>query len=111
MRKKRSTRRWVSAFLLFVFIFSSTPRQWLHNLVTNHQDTYINVTADKLILTTSGFHCNCDNLVVQSPFINYDGPADLTIPAFFVLYQAAAIPGFISAPHLFSELRGPPVIS
>jgi hypothetical protein len=101
-------RSLISGFLLCIFTFSITPKQWLHDVIANHKDSYAYSVDGRIILTTAGFHCNCDNLVVQSPFIHYDGPAELKAPAFFVLHQTASINNLISAHHFFSELRGPP---
>jgi hypothetical protein len=109
VERNQTIRRLISGLLLCIFTFSITPKQWLHDIVTNHKDSYAKSVDGKAILTTTGFHCNCDNLVVQSPFIYYDGPAEINAPAFFVLHQTATISNLISAYHFFSELRGPPV--
>jgi len=101
----------VAALMLCVFIFSITPKQWLHDVITNHKDSWSYSFDGKQILSPSGFHCNCDCLVVQSPFIYYNGPAEINAPLFFVLHQTATISNLISAHHFFSELRGPPIIS
>jgi hypothetical protein len=101
-------RSLISGLLLCIFTFSITPKQWLHDIVTRHKDSYANSIDGKIILTTAGFHCNCESLVVQSPFIHYDSPAEINAPAFFVLHQTPAVINLISAHHFFSELRGPP---
>ena len=57
--------------MLIVFAFSVTPRILLHSLVADHRDTprkHNNSTEQQLSKT--GFNCNCDNLVVESPFVN-----------------------------------------
>ena len=101
-------KRVVAILMLCVFIFSITPKQWLHNVITDHKDSYAVSIDGKAILTTTGFHCNCDNLVVQSPFINYDLSAELNVPEFFVQHRFTAISNLISTDHFFSSLRGPP---
>jgi len=108
VNRNQAIRRLISALLLCIFTFSITPKQWLHDILANHKDSFANSVDGKIILTTTGFHCNCENLVVQSPFISYDGPAEVNAPAFFVLHQSATISNFISSYHFFSELRGPP---
>jgi hypothetical protein len=108
VNRNQTIRRLISGLLLCIFTFSITPKQWLHDVIANHKDSYAYSVDGKIILTTAGFHCNCDNLVVQSPFISYDGPAEVNAPAFFVLYQSATISNLISAHHFFSSLRGPP---
>jgi hypothetical protein len=108
VNRNQAIRRLISGLLLCIFTFSVTPKQWLHDIIANHKDTNAYAVDGKIILTRVGFHCNCENLVVQSPFISYDGPAELNAPAFLVLHQTATISNLISSYHFFSELRGPP---
>jgi hypothetical protein len=108
MYKRQNIKRLAAGLLLFVFILSITPKQWLHDLVTNHKDSWAVSFAGKQTITSTGFHCNCDNLVAESPFIYYDGPAEPGIAASFVLHQTATSGRIISSYHYFSSLRGPP---
>jgi len=56
----------------------------------------------------SGFRCDCDNLVVNTPFIHVDGPKELTITKFFADYEVSTINNFTAGHNFFSHLRGPP---
>ena len=94
--------------MLCIFVFSITPKQWLHDVITNHHDSRSNAADDKQSVSTSGFHCKCDNLVVQSPFINYEASEVVNLPEFFILHQTEIAGNLISAYHFFSSLRGPP---
>jgi hypothetical protein len=111
MYKNTVIKNVIAVLMLCVFVFSITPKQWLHDVVTNHKDSRSGSIDDKQSISTSGFHCKCDNLVVQSPFINYEAPEVVNLPEFFVQYQTSIVSNLISAKHFFSELRGPPAIS
>ncbi|MES1220688.1 MAG: hypothetical protein ABUT20_34630 [Bacteroidota bacterium] len=94
--------------MLLVFAFSVTPKQWLHDLVTHHKDSpSISFNGDQSI-SASGFHCNCDNIVVQSPFLSFDVTNDLIHPEFFEQHQITTLSNFISSYHYNFSLRGPP---
>ena len=59
-------------------------------------------------LTSSGFKCNCDNLVAESSFL-FDHHL-FSFPVFtsfssFIIKDVS----FSSAPGIYSSLRGPPV--
>lgn len=109
MYKNKAIKNVIAVLMLCIFVFSITPKQWLHDIITNHHDSRSPVsTDDRQSISISGFHCKCDNLVVQSPFIIYEGPEAINLPEVFVLHQTEISGNFISAYHLFSSLRGPP---
>ncbi|MFI5133963.1 MAG: hypothetical protein ACHQEB_06485 [Chitinophagales bacterium] len=99
--------------MLCVFAFSITPKQWLHDIVFNHKDTYTicndgNPTAH---LHKAGIHCDFDNLVVRSPFVDDGNTIDLIIPKLFSLQQVSRVDNINSSQLFFFSLRGPPVIA
>ena len=109
MYKNKAIKNVIAVLMLCIFVFSITPKQWLHDVITNHHDSRSPVsTDDKQSISISGFHCKCDNLVVQSPFINYEASEVINLPEFPVLHQIAIASNFISSYHFFSSLRGPP---
>lgn len=112
MNTRFTIRPFLAGILLTVFAFSITPRQVLHDWLANHKDTSHH--CDYRGITHFGvneFHCNCDNLVAESPFTSQ--------PDLFEFHQLPVLAGragFI--PHLFYReapgffsLRGPPVVS
>jgi hypothetical protein len=106
--RNQTIRNLVSGLLLCLFTFSVTPKQWLHNIFADHKDFYSNATGDHLQFTKSGFRCDCDNLVVNTPFIQVDGPGELTIGQFFQNYQGTTICNCNTGHHFLFHLRGPP---
>jgi hypothetical protein len=95
--------------MLIIFGFSITPKIILHNIVANHKDTPFqsgdNASAQ---LYAAGFNCNCDNLVVESPFTSDFNPLEIKAIIFFKPHFAEIITSFYSQHHFYSELRGPP---
>jgi len=96
--------------MLFIFAFSVTPKQWLHDLVTHHKDAPCISFDGTRSLSTSGFHCNCDNIVVESPFLFYDGSSETLAPDFFETHPVTSAGYFISTYKSNSSLRGPPCL-
>jgi len=97
--------------MLIVFAFSVTPKILLHNLVADHRDTPRSHNNSKQNqLSKTGFNCNCENLVVESPFVNDFVPFNLSIASQFANRQFVYNDDFRSVNHFYFELRGPPAI-
>ena len=96
--------------MLAVFAFSVTPKILLHNLVADHKDTPIKSNhSNQEQFSRAGFNCNCDNLVVESPFLNDFIPVDLSVEKQFALQKISYADNFHSLNYFYFELRGPPV--
>lgn len=108
MYKNKAIKSVAAVLMLCIFIFSITPKQWLHDIVTKHKDSVFVSFDGKQSLSRTGFHCDCDNLVLQSPFINYNLNVEIRLPEIFVQRQLASISNIVSYYHFFSSLRGPP---
>jgi hypothetical protein len=101
----------LAVFFLLLFAFCITPTRTLHNLVANHTDKRIHFkTKDpyQSQISKLGFHCQCDNLVSESPFVAETGfPAIGIAPAFVSCEEKLSV--FFYPSHIFcSGLRGPP---
>jgi len=110
MRKNYIIRSVLATLMLAVFAFSVTPKILLHNLVADHKDTPIKSNhSNQEQISKAGFNCNCDNLVVESPFVNDFTPVDLSIEKQFAKQKIFFKNNFFSLQHFYFELRGPPV--
>lgn len=110
MRKNNVIKSVLATLMLAVFAFSVTPKILLHNLVADHKDTPIKSNhSNQEQVSKAGFNCNCDNLVVESPFINDFIPVDLSLKKEFVQQQNFFKNNFNSLHYFYFELRGPPV--
>jgi hypothetical protein len=106
--KNQTIRSFISGLLLFLFTFSITPKKWLHDIFADHKDFYSNTAGDHLQFIKSGFRCDCENLVVNTPFIHVDGPKELVITKFFPAYHGTTINNYHAGYHFLFHLRGPP---
>jgi hypothetical protein len=98
--------------MLVLFGFSTTPKLVLHNLLANHKDTPVNSsTSRNAELTASGFHCDVENLVVESPFLFENINLNFDIKLVFATYQNKPTHNFYSTENLVSCPRGPPSIA
>jgi hypothetical protein len=102
-------KKLLGGVMLVVFGFSVTPKILLHNLVADHRDTprTQNYTNEQQ-LSKTGFNCNCDNLVVESPFVNNYVPIELQLTRQFFETQIVYIDRFYSVDFFYFKLRGPP---
>lgn len=98
--------------MLVLFAFSITPKLLLHNLVANHKDTPLKSSTNKTQqFDVAGFNCGCDNLVVESPFVENFIAAEIVAPSFFSLHINPEIKNFISVNQFYVGLRGPPSLA
>lgn len=110
--KNRLIQIIASGFLLLIFIFSVTPKIFLHNCVANHKDSAPkSAGSHQQQLGNTSFNCNCDNIVSESPFTSQYYHFELTaFQSFPVKPQIKSAP-FYSSPYFFFPLRGPPSMS
>jgi hypothetical protein len=101
-------RRLLAALFLLLFAFCVTPKRFLHDLLANHRDTIMMHGVPQQQVTTSGFHCNVDDLVVVAPFlpgIQITAPPKLNTGS---AHFSDPVISIILADRLESDNRGPP---
>jgi hypothetical protein len=102
-------RQLLAGFLLLIFIFSITPKKFLHDAIANHKDKVAVVTAgNEKQLSNSGFICKCDSLVAESPFTNEILYFDLAQFPVFSIQKDTQLYHFYTSDYFFFALRGPP---
>jgi hypothetical protein len=110
MQNSNKIRRFSAAFFLILFSFCITPKRFLHDLLAHHKDTRTETQKTALISTT-GFHCHADDLVVVEPFIpeiqNYTAPVLLSGVFTFKSTVASLVYIYLSR----SDNRGPPAFT
>lgn len=103
-------RKILAVVMLNVFAFSVTPKIILHNLVADHRDTPRSQNHSKdQQLSKTGFNCNCDNLVVESPFTDDQKSVQIIISSFFLPQAIENIQRFNAGHHFYFLLQRPPV--
>jgi hypothetical protein len=110
LRKNQVIRKCLASLMLVIFVFSLTPKIFLHSLIATHKDTFSNSLDTKTHIEKKGFHCDCDDLVVESPFIPNDVNFNVVIPTLYPQLSAQEINNFSSAFPISFGLRGPPVL-
>ena len=109
--KNQLIRSFLAGVLLIIFTFSITPKNILHHIIASHEDDICLLTNHDLTsVHKAGFHCSCENLVAESPFIETIVFHELKAPIVFSVFAARDGYHFYSIHHFFAELRGPPAV-
>lgn len=113
LRQNIYIRKLFAALFLLIFAFCITPTKILHSLFANHQDANIKYkkVSDIPILSVAVFNCQCDNLVVESPFILQCQPIVTNLPALFFINNPAPELPVPCTRYFYFELRGPPSLA
>ena len=102
---------WAGIFLV-LFAFGITPRLTLHNLVANHKDgrSQSSSLPDPFSkqLSKAGFNCQCDNTIIESPFVQENAIASVHSLSAFEVYKNIFTEDVYSSQEYCSSLRGPP---
>lgn len=111
MKGRSIIQRILALVVLLLFTLSITPKKYLHDCIADHIDyCSINLTDDPTV-SQADFDCDCEDIVVSSPFIDV-GLSELNFPPFSLQCQAADRYSFyfFVAP-LTKDSRGPPAHS
>lgn len=99
--------------MLVFFAFSITPKKLLHDLVANHKDTKsLSAKPDSGLphISKAGFHCQCEQLVVETPFLHGNAVLSLWIVPLIAARYDQPVISFYSVKDTSSRLRGPPFV-
>lgn len=72
LAKKITIRHVFAVIFLVLFAYGITPKITLHNLVASHRDAKAKTSLTDPYatqLSKAGFNCQCDNLIIESPFV------------------------------------------
>ena len=101
-------KRGISAVLILLFALSITPKKVLHDLIVDHQDDVAYHLHAAPLIVKSGFHCDTENQVAESPFTT---TATVVLPQpeqFFITHNEKPGSSLHAVPAFFCTLRGPP---
>ncbi|HSC36259.1 MAG TPA: hypothetical protein VLD19_00260 [Chitinophagaceae bacterium] len=102
-------RQLQAGILLILLVFSITPKQVLHDWLANHRDTSMHCCHEGIVhFSADGFHCNCDNLVAESPFTHQPEIFVFSPVSVFASHPVFVPHHFYAETHFFFSLRGPP---
>ncbi|MCX6208481.1 MAG: hypothetical protein NTZ59_02980 [Bacteroidetes bacterium] len=105
-------RKILAYFFVLLFAFANTPKRILHDVVTSHKHSTHqekSCTHKHTEVTTSGYHCDTENLVVNGIYtIVFEPTFIFAKPDFFIAFSASAY--YTQTLHQqYFLLRGPPV--
>ncbi len=101
-------KRVLAAFFLLLFSFCVTPKRFLHDLLANHKDAQYSDSLPLQQISTSGFHCNLDDLVVVAPFLPEIQSNDQVILSFAPLSFSEPMLSVVYLYLSHNDGRGPP---
>jgi hypothetical protein len=103
-----SIQRFLASVLLLVFAFSITPKKYLHDLVADHEDFYSCYSGDETTVSTAGFNCHCDDLVVSTPFVKTVFESALSPAPVHKAFPSSTYHFFFYSTSSAKDSRGPP---
>jgi hypothetical protein len=101
----------LAGIFLVLFAFGITPRLTLHNLVANHKDGRLKSSLpdpNSNQLSKAGFNCQCDNTIIESPFLQETVSQFVITVSAFEAYKNIFTENVFSSQEYCSSLRGPP---
>ncbi len=103
-------QRLTAGLLLVVFALAITPKRALHAVVANHKDATAKVKAQLggEQLGHSGFNCQIENLVCESPFTPDAEHEFISAEEVFPAYLNHFVSYPYSSARYSFDLRGPP---
>jgi hypothetical protein len=111
MKNSIFKRRITAAFFLMLFSLCVTPKRFLHDLLANHKDTPVNpggLLSEQI--STSGFHCHTEELVVMEPFLPGVTSSDPLMLSSQTLHYCEPLQSFIPSYCCLTDDRGPPAL-
>ena len=104
-------RKFTALLLLVIFSLSSTPKRFLHHVFANHTDcvTYQQKSFYQHSISKHTFHCQIDQLVVESPFENTEFFLSTHLLTFSENVKSKCNQKVLSQYISNKSLRGPPV--
>ena len=97
--------------LLLVFALSTAPKSYFHDLVADHHDDVIScdLAHKTSVLHKKAYHCDCDDLVVSTPFVFQQEFFSVSSLKYFPVKQEFIHSAFAGEFPNRHDSRGPPV--
>jgi len=99
----------ISGFLLCVFAIGITPKQRMHDILTNHQ--HIRDDKQGVSVSKDRFNCDDENFVAESPFVDQNIIIELRLPVAFAINTNLFLTSYYFFHQFFFDLRGPPTVA
>jgi hypothetical protein len=111
MLYQKTIRQILAAFMLIVFVFSITSQKTIHDLVAKHTDkvkcdVHKNLPIEQV--ENASIHCSHDNLVVASPFLDFNFSIELALPVASIATNTHLLSFYFYNNNYSLDSRGPP---
>ena len=109
IKRNTTIRKLNAAILLLLFLFGSTPKLYLHNLIATHKDDIVAGNSSKQTTVAKlPVYCHCDNIVIESPFLPDDAKIEIQQAVAYTPFASCYIDNYNLPHQSYFELRGPP---
>ena len=111
MLYQKTIRQILAAFMLIVFVFSITSQKTIHDIVAKHSDkvkcdVHKNLPIEQV--ENASIHCSHDNLVVASPFLDFNFTIELGQSVVSIVTNTDLVCFYFSKNNYSLDSRGPP---
>ena len=111
MLYQKTIRQILAVVMLLVFAFSITSQKTIHDLVASHSDkikcdVHKNLPIEQV--ENASIHCSHDNLVVASPFLDFNFTIELAQPVASIATNTNLVCFYFSNNNYSLDSRGPP---
>ena len=110
IKANNTIRKIISLFLLFAFLLSISPKQYLHTVFAQHTDVTTNLTKTEVQFNANAYNCDCNQVVCTSPYIPAENQSLSATAGTFASYDDLLIVPGLSQTATQLQLRGPPAL-
>jgi hypothetical protein len=96
--------------LVLLFLFSITPKRYLHDLVADHKDSCSYSHPKQASVSQKGVNCHADDLVVKSPFASAGSCCDVSLPHIYADFSLNNLVPVLYTCVEAKDSRGPPAV-
>ena len=110
---KKTIQKFIAFLLIIIFSISITPKPFLHKLLAKHTDrhhTCNNADKSAACIHNSFYHCQLDNLVVNTEYFSSHNFPDISLEPFYLQHAATLFSSYSSSVDNVNESRGPPSV-
>lgn len=111
MKNLSIIRKSLALVMLLIFTFSITPKKYLHDLIADHTDFYSFHSGDEATYSQKGFNCQCEDLVVSTPFIEASFELSLSTEVYRKEFTSSSYHFYFLQTNRTKDSRGPPAIA
>jgi hypothetical protein len=110
VKKNPVIQRGIAFLMVWLFLFSITPKKYWHDLLAAHTDAYAAAGTGEARLSPEGFNCHADDLVVNTPFLEMAPAAETPLLPFCTSFSLFCTAGIFSNNLKAKDSRGPPAM-